>query len=417
MTKVWNRITLSLPLQIIMAVVVGLLLGGAFPDGQLKPASEVGKAIIHWVKLIAGPFLFLTIVASTVEVKMTAAHAVRLVAIALLNTAIAIAIGMWLAHFFLSDIRIEAIASAAQGVKVPDISAGLSTWMKTFTPPSLFAPFVQNEILIIAFLALFTGMALRSLYQSEGAKKLAAIAQTCEQIRAVPGVFLHWLIRIIPLAVMTVVAGAVSEYGYGIFATLFRYVGAVITGFALQSIFVYGTWIFLVARMKPSLFFSKARVPLLYSFGVNSSLATLPLTLKALKEMGVSDRSASLGAGDATNLNNDGIVLYEALAVFFVAQLAGIPLTETQMISAAFACIVAAMGITGIPEAGFISLSVVVATMGLPLEALPLLLAVDWIVARGRSVINVLSDMTLSIAMDATGGKTSSISKNRKRAA
>jgi DAACS family dicarboxylate/amino acid:cation (Na+ or H+) symporter len=86
-----------------------------------------------------------------------------------------------------------------------------------------------------------------------------------------------------------------------------------------------------------------------------------------------------------TNLNNDGIVLYEALAVFFVAQLAGIPLTETQMISAAFACIVAAMGITGIPEAGFISLSVVVATMGLPLEALPLLLAVDRIIARGRS--------------------------------
>jgi Na+/H+-dicarboxylate symporter len=86
-------------------------------------------------------------------------------------------------------------------------------------------------------MALFTGIALRSLYQEQGAKKLAAIAKTCESIRAVPGVFLHWLIRIIPLAVMTVVAGAVSEYGYGIFATLFRYVGAVIAGFALQGDF------------------------------------------------------------------------------------------------------------------------------------------------------------------------------------
>ncbi|MES2963495.1 MAG: cation:dicarboxylase symporter family transporter, partial [Bdellovibrionota bacterium] len=71
------------------------------------------------------------------------------------------------------------------------------------------------------------------------------------------------------------------------------------------------------------------------------------------------------------------------------------------MLSTIAACIVAALGITGIPEAGFISLSVVIATMGLPAELLPLLLAVDWIIARGRSAVNVLSDMTLSIALDA----------------
>lgn len=90
------------------------------------------------------------------------------------------------------------------------------------------------------------------------------------------------------------------------------------------------------------------------------------------------------------------------MAVIFIAQLSGISLTESQMLSAALACIVASMGITGIPEAGFISLSVVVSTLGLPVEALPLLLAVDWMLARLRSVVNVLSDMTLSIAMDAT---------------
>lgn len=394
-----NRLKKSLPLQIVLAVVFGLLLGGLFPNAELKPLSEVGKAVIHWVKLIAGPFLFLTIVASVVEVELKPRDGLRLVAIALLNTAIAIAIGMVLAKLLLADVRLEGLAANLSAVKPPEISLGFSSWMKTLMPSSLFAPFVQNDILLIALLALLVGIALRRVYKSQD---FANIALKFEEMRAIPGVILGWLIHIIPLAVLTVVAGAVSEFGFGIFQSLIKYVAVVLIGFALQVLFVYGGWIFLVARMSPSRFFSSVKEPLWYAFGVNSSLATLPLTLKALRDMGVSARSSSLGAGVATNLNNDGIVLYEAMAVFFIAQVSGIHLSEGQLIMAALSCIVASMGITGIPEAGFISLSVVVSTLGLPAEILPLLLAVDWMLARGRSVVNVLSDMTLSIAMDAT---------------
>lgn len=395
----------SLPLQIALAVALGVALGMFFPNGELKPFSEVGKAIIHWVKLIAGPFLFLTIVASIVEVQLKATDGFRLVLIACVNTAIAIAIGMGLAQIFLADVQIPALASDQAAIKSPDISLGFSSWIKTFMPTSLFAPFVQNEILLIALLALMVGIALRQAYSSQGQGKWRELSQTCESLRLVPAVILRWLIQIIPLAVLSVVAGAVSEHGLEIFNSLLKYVGVVLLGFILQTVIVYGAWIFAVARLSPQKFWKAAKEPVLYAFGVNSSLATLPLTLKALKDLGVSDRSSSLGAGVATNLNNDGIVLYEAMAVFFIFQVSGLPITETQMITAALACIVASMGITGIPEAGFISLSVVVGTLGLPAEMLPLLLAVDWMIARGRSVVNVLSDMTLSIAMDATDRK------------
>jgi DAACS family dicarboxylate/amino acid:cation (Na+ or H+) symporter len=88
------------------------------------------------------------------------------------------------------------------------------------------------------------------------------------------------------------------------------------------------------------------------------------------------------------------------MAVLFVAQAMGIELTLTQQLFAAGACLIAAMGVAGVPEAGFISLAVVLNTIGLPLEVLPLLLTVDWIIARGRSMVNVLSDMVLSILID-----------------
>ncbi len=406
--RLFSAVKTSLSLQILLAVGIGILLGTLYPAGELKGFSEIGKAIIHWVKLIAGPFLFLTIVASMIEVQMSSNHALRLISIALTNTAIAIVIGMGLAHLFLGDIRIESLSFGNEAVRIPEISIGFSAWIKTFMPTSFFGPFVQNEILLIAVLALLTGLALRKAYAKEGPKKLRAIAQIFEELRKVPEIILRWIIQIIPVAVLTVVAGAVSEHGFKIFFTLAQYVGVVLLGFILQIVFVYGTWIFGVAKIKARVFFREAKAPVSYAFGVNSSLATLPLTLKALKNMGVSDRSASLGAGVATNLNNDGIVLYEAMAVFFIAQVMNIPMTDTQMITAAIACIVASMGITGIPEAGFISLSVVVSTLGLPVEMLPLLLAVDWMIARGRSVVNVLSDMVLSIAMDATEKKTRS---------
>jgi Na+/H+-dicarboxylate symporter len=402
----------SLPLQIVLAVCTGIALGLLFPGAAMKPVSEIGKAVIHWVKLIAGPYLFLTIVAGVAAVHLRLGHGVRLVAIALVNTTIAIVIGVVLAKFFLSDMRLEMLAtSATNSAVVGDLNA--YSWLKTLTPPSIFHPFVENQILIIAVLALITGIALRKCYASEGESKMRAIAQKFENIRAVPETILNWLIAIIPLAVLGVVAGAVSEYGVVIFFSLFRYVGVVVLGFLLQVVIVYGSWIFLVARIEPRKFFRAAKAPLLYAFGVNSSLATLPLTLSALHSLGVSRASASLGAGVATNLNNDGIVLYEALAVFFIAHLSGIPMSEGQMLFAALACIVAAAGITGIPEAGFISLSVVVTTLGLPLESLPLLLAVDWMIARGRSVVNVLSDMTLSIALDATDPRGQTLGAKR----
>jgi len=126
----------------------------------------------------------------------------------------------------------------------------------------------------------------------------------------------------------------------------------------------------------------------------------LPLTLKNLDELKVSKKSATLGACIGTNLNNDGILLYEGMAVFFVAQAAGIHMDLTTQLTAALICVMGTIGIAGIPEAGFITLSLVLTTVGLPTEILPMLLTVDWILGRGRSVVNVLGDMTVSIALD-----------------
>ena len=300
-------------------------------------------------------------------------------------------------HVFLTDVSIPLPVESRTEKPAATLSA--DGWVQTLSPESLFAPLVKNEILLLALLSLLIGLATRQAFR-EQPETLKKIAFGFEAVRSILEQLLMWILKIIPLAVFLVIAGSVSQYGLEVFSQLAMYVAVVVSALALQCVLVYGTWIVAVVKIPVRRFWQEAKRPLIYALGINSSLATLPLTLKALKQLRVSDSSASLGAGVATNLNNDGIVLYEASAVFFIAHLHGLNWDVWQMITAALACVVAAVGITGVPEAGFISLTVVVTSLGLPMEALPLLLAVDWVMARLRSCVNVLSDMTLAIVLD-----------------
>jgi DAACS family dicarboxylate/amino acid:cation (Na+ or H+) symporter len=211
---------------------------------------------------------------------------------------------------------------------------------------------------------------------------------------------LGYVIKLIPFAVFGVVARAVGEHGYAPLKGLGVYVLVGIGGLFLHILFTYQLWIALLSPISLRRFWREAKEPIAYAVGANSSLATLPITLRSLDRLGVRRSSSALGACVGTNFNNDGIILYEGMAVLFVAQASGIHLSFGQQILIAFTCMVAAMGVAGVPEAGFVSLALVLNTVGLPIEILPLLLTVDWIIARGRSVTNVLSDMLLSILLD-----------------
>ncbi len=210
---------------------------------------------------------------------------------------------------------------------------------------------------------------------------------------------LTWIVRLVPLAVMGVVAQAVGEAGLAPLTGLGWYLATAALGLFSHALLVYHGELLLI-RVSLRRFWKCASTPVVYAVGSNSSLATLPLTLTALKKLGVSNLSANIGAAVLTNFNNDGIVLYEGAALLFVAQAHGINLSIGQQLIAAFYAMLAAIGIAGVPEAGFVSLSLVLSTVGLPTQLLPLLLTVDWIIARGRTAVNVLSDMLVSTILD-----------------
>ena len=213
-------------------------------------------------------------------------------------------------------------------------------------------------------------------------------------------ILLGWIVALLPLAVFAVMAQTVGTQGIGELRGLGIYIGVVVLGLALHVGLVYQAWVVLVARMPLKQFWAGVREPVTYAAGASSSLATLPVTLRCLRGIGVSDEAARMSACVGTNLNNDGILLYEAMAALYVAQAFGIELSFFQQLMIAVTCVLAGVGIAGVPEAGLISLALVLTTAGLPLTILPLLLSVDWILSRCRAMTNVTSDMLVAILID-----------------
>lgn len=393
--------------QILAALVLGSLLGIVFPD-HTAVLGEFGKVVIQLIKMAAVPLMFVIILNAIVNSSVGLKQSATLLGVCTINTGLALLIGLGLstifkpgAYFSLTASGTSETAASSQTTPRIDFMASLQSYI----PQSFVEPFASNTIIGVVIIALLLGFALRQTKRELANRgEYELIFEQLEQgfglAQRVFEVILLWCVKLVPLAVFVVIAKTVGQYGFAPLAPLLRYTALCLFGFFLQIALVYHGWLLFYVHYGIRDFWKIVWHPFVYAFGVNSSLATLPLTLASLKKLGVSNSAAALGACVGTNLNNDGIVLYEGIAVIFIAQLYGIDLSFSQQLLVMASCLIAAIGVAGVPEAGFVSLSLVVATVGLPTEVLPMLLTVDWLLARCRSSMNVLSDHMVSLIIN-----------------
>ena len=399
--------------RIVVSMFAGVAVGLAF--GQRAGfLGQIGSTVIGMIKALAGPLILFAVLEAFLVSQITWNQTRRMLSIAAINGVCAVAIGLFLANAIRPGEGwkpAEPISSAASAVKLEPTQRTISPMKDIlhYVPQNFVQPFLDNQVISIVLLAVIIGAALRTVRQSQttqGRNQCQAVEDAVitgfEAIQQI----MRWVVSLVPLAVFAVVAKAVGEGGLAKLAMLGPYLFVVILGLSIQIAVVYQAWIVFGTRFSLRTFWNAARHPVAVAMGTSSSLATMRDTLIALEDkLGVSKSAARLAACVGTNLNNDGILLYEAMAVLFVAQYEGIDLSLGQQAIAAMSCIIAGIGIGGVPDAGLISLTIVLATVGLPQDIVPLLLAVDWILSRCRAMTNVISDMTLAATID---GRTDS---------
>ncbi|HMU54774.1 MAG TPA: dicarboxylate/amino acid:cation symporter [Nitrospira sp.] len=397
----------------LCGTALGLLFGkapylGPFGNEQL---GLIGLAVITLLKALAIPLIFFAILDAFLRMSLPLRQGTRLLAICLINVSVAMTIGLvimnvwnpgaaWHGHLD-QLLTTEPGGARSTGTKPGEAIEHLASYI----PSTMFRPFTTNNVIGVVLLAVVSGATLRHLRIN---RPLRAIERTVEIVERI----YHWLIRIlgwiieaVPFAVFGVLAHVVGKAGAGVFSLLWIFLVAILAGLVVHALIYYPTVAWLVGKKPPGVYIGKGADAIMTALSCNSSLATVPVTLRCLERMKVSPESSRLAACVGTNLNNDGITLYEAMAALFLAQALGFELALGNQLLIIAASIVAGIGAAGIPEAGLVVLPLVLSAAGLPDQvitaAIPLIMTVDWILARVRSGVNVMSDMLVAILLDA----------------
>ncbi len=420
---------LPLYTQVVIAVICGTIVGALFGQepyvGGLRneQLGQLGMFVILLLKTLAIPLIFFAVLDAFLTTVLPLRQGTRLILICLINVSVAMAIGLVIMNSWQPGLtwrgHVDELLNLTPGSTSPP-AGGLAAnghaleEIASYIPRTMLQPFTTNNVIGVVILALVLGALLRRLrgpeddYRGSMEPLVHAVGSIYRWLIRI----LWWIIRLVPFAVFGVLASIVGRVGLGVFSALWIFLVAILVGLSLHAFVYYPLVAWLVGKKPLRIYVGRGVDAIMTAISCNSSLATVPVTLRCLDRMGVSPQSARLAACVGTNLNNDGVTLYEAMAALFLAQALGYELSMGHQLLIVLASIMAGVGVAGIPEAGLIVLPLVLSAAGLPNQviaaAIPLIMSVDWILARVRSGVNVMSDMLVAILLHELESKQAS---------
>lgn len=367
---------------IITSATLGLVLGRL---GLLHgmPLQEVGLGLIAVLKVLAIPLLFFSMVDGFSQASVPWKKGLRMLGLSSLNGLTASLICLGITTIF----GLEPIKSGTRG-----IATVRDSHLKLFFPH-----WMSPNPLSVAMIALLIGWWIRR----------GGVATQCDHLvqQGLRGSTqaLRGVLKIVPIAVFCAVADWSARSGVEGIGLIAQMTAVVMMGLFIQVFVYYSVLVSILGKRSPIEFFKRISGALLVPLTTGSSLASLPTTLETLeKRLGVSSQTSRLVACMGTNLNHAGILLYEATVALMIAQAYGIALQWQQKLQILGTSAIAAIAIAGVPEAGLITLSLVLGAAHLPTELVPLLMSVDWMMGRLRASVNVASDLVVATVIHAS---------------
>ena len=381
--------------RILGALVIGIVLGLLL--GKRASAFELpAKIILQLLGALAPPLILIAVTHVLMTTEIKGKTALRLGSLLILNTVVAICIGLFVANLVQpgrwSPLKPPEPKAKAESHGLSPVQIVVDNIPKSLVGPLGDKPNVIGVIMI----ACAFGVALRT----QRSRVIGNVQDIVEVAYQALITVLHWIIDLVPIGVLSIVAKVVGTEGFGPFQAMGAFIVAVLLALTLQ-----GCWYLIRIRLgswcRPLDVLRGMRDSLVMAFSTGSSTATMPVTYACLKnKVGVREESASLGSLVGANFNNDGTALYEAMSALFVAQLLGIHLSLSDQLLVVLTSIVASVGAAGIPEAGLVTMTLVFTAVKLPTDYIALLLTVDWFLDRCRTTINVLGDVNVSCLLD-----------------
>lgn len=386
---------------IIICMLAGILVGfvfllaapkSTFTTDYLKP---IGTIYINLLKFMVVPVVLFSImdgVISLNDLKRVGSVGVRTFIYYMCTTAVAVVIGLVVVNCFKgffpvldSSVTDSLEYTAAEAPKVMDVIVGIF-------PDNLFKPMVEANMLPVICIAIFFGAGI--LAAGEKGKKIGELVNCMNEITMK---VLMMIIKLTPIGVFCLMADVVAVNGAKIVGSLALVIGVAYIGYILHVIIVYGCSIKFLSGMSPIAFFKGLAPAMLTAFTTTSSNATLPINIECCNEMGAEPEISSFVLPLGATINMDGTAIYQAVCAVFIACCYGVDLTLGQMAMIVLTATLASVGTAGVSGAGMIMLSMVLMSVGLPVEGIAIIAGVDKLFDMGRTTLNITGDATAAM--------------------
>lgn len=386
------KVLIALALGIVAGIIVYNLPGGAFKDTFLINGlfQLVGQIFLRSIMMLVVPLVFVSLVtgaASMGDVKKLGRVGAKTITFYLGTTAVAIIIALVLGSVFKPGIGLDMSAIEAVEVTV-GTKTPLVQILYEMIPRNPIQAMAEGNMLQIIVFALLSGVGL-SLLGEKGKYLINLFENLNELIMKLVSIVMLFA----PIGVFGLIAKTFSTVGYAGLVPLAKYILLVYLGLIIHASFVYGGLFKIFTGLSIKTFYKKYFPAMSVAFSTASSGATLPVSLDiAENRLGINKEIAAFTIPLGATINMDGTAIMQGVATLFVAQVYGIELTFGMMLTVVLTATLASIGTAGVPGAGAIMLTLVLQSIGLPLEGIGLIMGVDRLVDMARTAINVTGD-------------------------
>ena len=388
-----KKVKIKLHWQILIALILAVLFGYFVPSG-VKYVSWIGDIFLRALKMIIIPLVFSSIISGVSSIgggKNLGRLGIKTLFYYLSTSALAIVTGLTVVNLVKPGVGVDlGFSKSVEGLE--EHAGSVRDIFYRLIPENVVDVMARGEILPVIFFAILFGYFITQV----ATKYKETLSTFFEAMFEVMMKLTLFIIRFTPLGIFGIVSAEVarnSEDLASIAGSLAIYSLCVVIGLLFHAFITLPLIVRVVGKARPFSHFRNMATPLLTAFSTSSSSATLPLTMEALEhKSGVSNKISSFTLPLGATINMDGTALYECVAAMFIAQAYGVDLTFTQQILVVVTALLASIGAAGIPMAGLVMITVVLSAVGLPLEGIGLILAVDRILDMLRTSVNVWSD-------------------------
>lgn len=392
-------LTTKIFISLIVGAIFGMILHYFVPSGQVKDAIlvegilyVVGQGFIRLMKMLVVPLVFCSIVCGSMAIgdtKKLGTVGVRTLAFYLATTALAITVALTMGNILDPGVGLDmgSISSNAAEVQTME-STSMAQTLLNIIPDNPIGSLASGNMLQIIVFALIVGVILAKL-----GEKTETVGNFFSQFNDVMMEMTMMVMSLAPIGVFCLISRTFAGIGFSAFLPLAKYMIGVLLALCVQCFVVYLGLLKLFTGLNPIKFIKNFFPVMAFAFSTATSNATIPMSIDTLaKKMGVSKRISSFTIPLGATINMDGTAIMQGVAVVFAAQAFGILLTPMDYVTVIGTATLASIGTAGVPSVGLVTLTMVFNSVGLPVEAIGLIMGIDRILDMARTAVNITGD-------------------------